>query len=74
MALRIWVTAKPRSKKQEIKMTAPGEYLVRIQEPAQEGKANKTLVRLLARHFAVPNSAIKILLGETSRKKLIQIG
>lgn len=38
-----------------------------------DGKANAALIRLLAREFRVPKSKIRILHGETSRDKLIEL-
>ncbi len=38
-----------------------------------KGKANKELVKKLAKHFKVPSYNIKILTGYTSRTKLIEI-
>ena len=72
--MKIRVTVKPRSKRRELKRITDGEYLASLQAPAREGKANQALIELLSESFSVPKTAIKILLGQTSRKKLIQIG
>jgi len=53
---------------------ADGEYRASVHPPAQDSKANQALVTLLAEHFAVPKSAVRICRGYASRKKLIQIG
>jgi uncharacterized protein (TIGR00251 family) len=73
MALKIWVTVKPRSKREEIKKTAGGEYVVAVRAPAREGKANQALLQLLAAHFRIPKSALKIVQGGASRRKLIRL-
>ncbi len=44
---------------------------VRIQSPAQDGKANKALVAFLAKQIGVSKNQISIVRGETSRQKLI---
>jgi len=72
--LKIRVTVKPQSKRRELKRIADGEYLASLQTPARDGKANQALIELLSEFFSVPKTSIKILLGQTSRKKLIQIG
>jgi len=68
----------PNAKKSEI----AGEQLdifgnkvlkIKIAAPPIEGKANKELIDFLAKHFKVSKSQIKILRGETSREKLIEI-
>lgn len=74
MARRIWVTVKPQAKREEVQETAPGEYRVSVHAPAREGRANRALIELLAGHFAVPKSSVKIISGEGSRRKLVEIG
>jgi uncharacterized protein (TIGR00251 family) len=72
--LKIWVTVKPQAKKREVRKTANGDYSASVQAPAREGKANEALIELLAVHFSVPKSRIRILRGQTGRRKLVEIG
>jgi uncharacterized protein (TIGR00251 family) len=72
--LRIWVTVKPQARKEEVRKIAEGEYIVLLRAPAREGKANEALIALLANHFSVPKSSVKIIRGQRSRKKLVEIG
>lgn len=39
----------------------------------ENGRANSAVVELLADHFDVPKSRIKILKGETSRDKVVAV-
>ena len=73
MTRRIWVTVKPQARKDEVVSLADGEYRVSVHAPAQEGKANEAVIELLAEHFSVPKSTVKIIRGQTSRRKLIEI-
>ena len=73
MASRIWVTVKPRAKKEEVRKTDDGEYIASVHAPPQQGKANKALIELLANYFSVPKSSVRIIMGQTGRKKLIEI-
>ncbi|MGB7949329.1 MAG: DUF167 domain-containing protein [Candidatus Binatia bacterium] len=74
MSFKIWITARPQAKKQQLMKVADDEYRASVHAPAKDSKANQALVTLLAEHFAVPKSAVKICRGSSSRKKLIQIG
>jgi len=74
MSFKIWITVRPQAKKQQLIKLADGEYRASVHPPAQDSKANQALATLLAEHFAVPKSAVRICLGYSSRKKLIQIG
>jgi hypothetical protein len=72
--LKIRVTVKPQSKRRELKRIADGEYTASVQAPARGGKANQALIELLSESFSVPKNSIKILIGGTSKKKLVEIG
>jgi uncharacterized protein (TIGR00251 family) len=73
MLTRIWVTVKPHARIDSLTRVADGEYQVSVHAPPEDGKANQAVMELLARHFRVPKSAIKIVRGHASRKKLISI-
>lgn len=68
------MTVKPRAKREEVKKIADGEYIASVHAPASEGKANQALIELLAVHFSVSKSSVRIISGETSRRKLVEIG
>lgn len=42
---------------------------VRVSAPPEKGKANKELIRFLAKSLGIPKANIVLLSGETSRKK-----
>ena len=63
----------PNAKKPLIEKEDRNVYLVRVDAPAVGGKANKRLIELLAKHFGVRKSAIRIIKGEKSREKIIEI-
>ncbi len=44
-----------------------------VKAPPDKGKANAALVELLARHFSIPKSKVRILRGHSSRKKLVEL-
>jgi uncharacterized protein len=74
VSFKIWVSVKPQAKKESVIKLADGEYRVSVHPPAQDNQANQSVVKLLAKHFSVPKSAVTILRGDASRKKLIHIG
>ena len=49
-----------------------GALRVRVTATATDGKANKAVVKLLAKHLGVAPSSIEIVRGHTSRDKLIR--
>ncbi len=74
MPLTISVSVKPQAKNESVKKLSASEYQVSVHAAAHEGKANRAVMELLAEHFRVPKSAVKIVRGETARKKIISIG
>ena len=46
---------------------------LKVTAKAVDGAANEAVVKIIAKHFNVPKSAIEILSGTTSRKKTISI-
>ena len=72
MMLRLKVI--PRSAKSELAGTlADGTVKVKIAAPPEKGKANEALVAFLAEHYNVPRTAIKIVSGHGTPRKLIEI-
>lgn len=62
----------PKSSRNKIKGYA--DYLkVYLTSPAEKDKANKHLMEILAEHFQVKKSQIKITQGLKSRNKIIEI-
>jgi uncharacterized protein (TIGR00251 family) len=73
MAFKIEVIVKPNAKKSEITKISETEYRVAVKAPAQEGKANRAVIDLIAESFSVPKSSVTIVRGHSVRKKLIEI-
>lgn len=70
--MKIKVKVIPNAKKQRIEQTNEG-FKIYLTVPAQEGRANKNLVEVLAEYFDVKKYNITIVQGETQREKVIQI-
>lgn len=76
--MKITIKLTPSGKKNEIKgweTNDAGERYLRVQITAapEKGKANEALIKLLAKHYDTPKSAITLIRGETSRVKTLEI-
>jgi len=71
--MKIQVKVKPSSKTEELSREGHS-FIVKVKEPPKEGKANQAVIRLLAEHFGVPQSQVRILSGFRSRNKVIEVG
>jgi uncharacterized protein (TIGR00251 family) len=70
--MKIKVKVIPNSKVEGVVSEGDG-LLLRVKEPAREGRANKAVIRLLARHFGVSQRQIVISSGFRSRNKVIEV-
>ena len=70
--MKIRVRVIPNSKTEEVTKERDG-FLVRVKEPAKEGKANKAVIKLLADQFGVSQRQIVISSGFGSRNKIFEI-
>ena len=70
--MKIQVKVKPNSKTEEVSQEGDS-FVVKVKEPSKEGRANRAVVKLLAEHFGVPQSQVKILSGFKSKNKVVEI-
>ena len=67
------VRVQPRASNDEITGEMAGALKVRLQAPAVEGRANEALIEFLAQLLKTPKSAVRILNGDRSRSKRLEI-
>ena len=67
------VRVQPRASKDEIAGEMGGALKVQLRAPAGEDRANEALVEYLSQLLKRPKSAVRILSGERSRTKRIEI-
>lgn len=70
--MRINVRVIPRSSKSVLEWEQ-GALKARLKAPPVDGAANKALIELLAERLAIPQRAIIIVRGTTSRQKTVEI-
>jgi uncharacterized protein (TIGR00251 family) len=70
--MKIQVKVKPSSKTEEVNQEGDS-FIIKVKEPPREGKANQAVIKLLAEHFGVPKSQVRILSGYGSRNKVVEV-
>jgi uncharacterized protein (TIGR00251 family) len=70
--MKIQVKVKPNSKTEELGREGDS-FILKVKEPAREGKANQAVIKLLAEHFSIPKSRVRIISGFKSRNKVIEV-
>mgnify|MGYP002752722924 CR=1 FL=1 len=72
--MKISVHIKPNSRHREEVMKNDDDTLtVYVKAPAIEGRANAAAIKLLAKHFKVASSEVKLVRGATSKYKIFEI-
>lgn len=71
--MTIEVKVIPRSATNLLVVEADGRWVARVTAPPVEGAANEAVIKLLAEHFDVAKSRIKLLSGAKSRIKRFEL-
>ncbi len=86
--MKIRVTARPGAKTASVEEAETGEkanlfspqvrrgarhVIVRVRDPAKEGKANEAVQKALARHFNIAVSHVRLVSGFSSREKIFEV-
>lgn len=70
---RISIRVQPRASRNEVVGERDGVVLIRVAAPAEEGRANEAVRKLLAKRARVPRGAVTLVRGERSRDKVVEI-
>jgi len=71
--MKIFVKVKPNSKEPRLKKTGDATFALWVKEPPRDGKANEAVIKALAQYFGVTRQNVRILIGRTSRQKIVVI-
>jgi len=72
-SVTFWLRIKPRSRRQRLLRNSSGELCLELTAPPVEGKANEAAVDFLAESLGIPRSAVEMVTGARSRRKLFRI-
>jgi len=71
--VRFAIRVSPRASRDAIGGAHDGALKVRTRAPPVDGAANAALVKLLSKRLRVPRSAVRIVAGESSRNKRVEV-
>lgn len=71
--VRLEVSVQPRSSRNQVVGEQNEALKIKLTAPPVEGEANAALIDFLANYLKLPRKDIKIIKGETSRHKLVEI-
>ena len=70
---KVAIKVQPRASQDRVAGMVGDEWKLLLKAPPVDGKANQACLEFFARGLQVPRSAVRILTGETSRHKRIEI-
>ena len=71
--VRIALKVLPRSAREGIAGIRDGRLVVRVTAPPVDGAANDAVVAMLAKRLNVPRKDVRVVSGQTSRQKTVEI-
>lgn len=71
--MKISIKVKTGDKLERVEQVGDKNYLASVKAEPIDNMANEALVKLLALHFGLAPSAVKIVRGHSSRHKIIDI-
>ncbi|OGH86333.1 MAG: YggU family protein [Candidatus Magasanikbacteria bacterium RIFOXYC12_FULL_33_11] len=71
--MRLNIKVIPKSSLNKIIKLSDTELKVKLTSPPVDGEANKKLIEILSKEYKVAKSKIKIVKGETSKNKVVEI-
>jgi len=73
MTKKIKLKIIPKSSRNQIVGEIDGILKIKLTAPPVDGEANKKLIEFLSKEWNLPKSKIKIIKGERSKNKIIEI-
>ena len=71
--VRLTINVKPRSQEDKVIVEPDGTITLRVVAPPIEGKANRMVVRILAKRLGKSKSQVRIVAGFRSNVKIVEI-
>ncbi len=71
--MKISVIIKAGAREEKIEKISETEFKISVREPAKEGRANWGIERVVAKYFNVAPSRVRIISGQTAKRKIIEV-
>ncbi len=71
--MRLTVHVRPGAARAGIGGSHDGALVIRVREPASDGRANEAVVRAVADELGLPRRDVRIVAGTRSRRKVVEL-
>ena len=72
--MKITVNVKANAKENKLEKLTTTTFKASVKAPAQEGRANEAVKKLLAEHFSVSQSEVSLKAGQKAKNKVFSVG
>ena len=69
----IKVRVRAGAKKESFVVASSDHFEISVKEPAEENRANKRVIELVAKHFQIPTAKVRIKSGHHAPSKMLTI-
>lgn len=71
--MKISVKVKARARQEKVEKVSQAQYKVWVKAAAEKGKANEAVIEAMAGHLDKPKSRFRIISGQTSSQKIVEV-
>lgn len=71
--MKIHAKIKASANEEKIEQIGSSKFLISVKAGPIEGRANIAVIKIIAKHFQVTQSDVKILKGKTFKEKIVEI-
>jgi uncharacterized protein len=72
--MKVNVIVKANAKENKLELIGNNSFKVFVKAPAQEGKANQAVIKLLAAHFDATQKEVVLKAGQRAKNKVFSVG
>ncbi len=73
MPRKINIAVKASAKLERVEKIDEAHFRIWVKAPAAEGRANESVIRVLAEYFGIPKSRLELTQGFKSKNKVVQV-
>ena len=70
--MKIFVIAKPKARENSIEQISQTEFKISTTAPPTKGLANKAIAKIIAKHFGIAPSSVRLVIGDSSQRKIFE--
>lgn len=71
--MKVFVKVKAKARKEKVEKINENNFMIAVKEPPVKGKANRAVIKALAKFLGISPSQITIKSGAASRQKILEV-